>query len=80
MVVSYESLKRELNIEEAKLRSSLEKLELENETLKIREKQLKEPLTAGVDGVVVGIRCTGRKCNTTWREITRLYLQLVEIE
>ena len=50
MVVSYESLKREL-----KLRSSLEKLELENETLKIREKQLKEPLTAGVDGVVVGI-------------------------
>ena len=55
MVVSYESLKRELNIEQAKLRSSLEKLELENETLKIREKQLKEPLTAGVDGVVVGI-------------------------
>lgn len=55
MVVSYESLKRELNIEEAKLRSSLEKLELENETLKIREKQLKEPLTAEVDGVVVGI-------------------------
>lgn len=55
MVVSYESLKRELNLEEAKLRSSLEKLELENETLKIREKQLKEPLTAGVDGVVVGI-------------------------
>lgn len=55
MVVSYESLKRELNIEEAKLRSSLEKLELENETLKIREKQLKDPLTAGVDGVVVGI-------------------------
>lgn len=55
MVVSYESLKRELNIEEAKLRSSLEKLELENETLKIREKQLKEPLTTGVDGVVVGI-------------------------
>lgn len=55
MVVSYESLKRELNIEEAKLRSSLEKLELENETLKIREKQLKEPLTAGVDGIVVGI-------------------------
>lgn len=55
MVVSYESLKRELNIEEAKLRSSLGKLELENETLKIREKQLKEPLTAGVDGVVVGI-------------------------
>lgn len=55
MVVSYESLKRELNIEEAKLRSSLEKLQLENETLKIREKQLKEPLTAGVDGVVVGI-------------------------
>ena len=55
MVVSYESLKRELNIEEAKLRSSLEKLELENEALKIREKQLKEPLTAGVDGVVVGI-------------------------
>ena len=55
MVVSYESLKRELNIEEAKLRSSLEKLELENETLKMREKQLTEPLTAGVDGVVVGI-------------------------
>ena len=60
MVVSYESLKRELNIEEAKLRSSLEKLELENETLKIREKQLKEPLTAGVDGVVVGIDGPGR--------------------
>lgn len=55
MVVSYESLKRELNIEEAKLRSSLEKLELENETLKIRDKQLKEPLTAGVDGVVVSV-------------------------
>ena len=55
MVVSYESLKRELNIEEAKLRSSLEKLELENETLKIRDKQLREPLTAGVDGVVVAV-------------------------
>lgn len=55
MVVSYESLKRELNIEEAKLRSNLEKLELENETLKIREKQLKQPLKAGVDGVVVGV-------------------------
>lgn len=55
MVVSYESLKRELNIEEAKLRSSLEKLELENEILKIRDKQLREPLTAGVDGVVVAV-------------------------
>lgn len=55
MVVSYESLKRELNIEEAKLKSNLEKLQLENETLKLRDKQLRTPLTAGVDGVVVGI-------------------------
>lgn len=53
MVVGYESLKRELNIEEAKLRSQLEKLKLQEETLKKREAQLKEPLKSPIDGVIV---------------------------
>ena len=53
MVVGYESLKRELNIEEAKLRSQLEKLKLQEETLRKREEQLKAPLKSPIDGVVV---------------------------
>ena len=48
MVVGYESLKRELNIEETKLRSQLEKLKLTNEALKAANKQLTAPFTSPV--------------------------------
>ncbi|MGL5577560.1 MAG: efflux RND transporter periplasmic adaptor subunit [Fusobacteriaceae bacterium] len=53
--VSFESLTRELAIEEAKLKSSLEKLELMNEILTRRAEQLKKPLEAPVAGVITGI-------------------------
>lgn len=53
MVVGYESLKRELNIEESKLRSQLAKLKLQEETLKKRDEQLKAPLKSPINGVVV---------------------------
>lgn len=55
MVVGYESLKRELNIEETKLRSQLEKLKLTNEVLKAANKQLTAPFTSPVSGIVVNI-------------------------
>ena len=55
MVVGYESLKRELNIEETKLRSQLEKLKLTNEALKAANKQLTAPFTSPVSGIVVNI-------------------------
>lgn len=55
MVVGYESLKRELNIEETKLRSQLEKLKLTNEALKTANKQLTAPFTSPVSGIVVNI-------------------------
>lgn len=53
--MSYESLKRQLDIDKAQLNSTLEKLKLENEQLIFRDKQLREPLLAGVEGVIVGI-------------------------
>ena len=53
--VSYESLTRELQIEEAKLKSSLEKLQLNNEILVRRAEQLKKPLEAPVAGVITAI-------------------------
>ena len=53
--VSFESLKRQLEIEKAQLNSNLQKLKLENEQLTLRDKQLKHPLVAEVDGVVVGL-------------------------
>lgn len=53
--VSFESLTRELAIEEAKLKSSLEKLALMNEILVRRAEQLKKPLEAPVAGVITGI-------------------------
>ncbi|MGL4653513.1 efflux RND transporter periplasmic adaptor subunit [Cetobacterium sp.] len=53
--VSFESLTRELAIEEAKLKSNLEKLELNNEILTRRAEQLKKPLEAPVAGVITGI-------------------------
>lgn len=53
--VSYESLKRQLDINRAQLNSRLEKLTLENEQLKLRDNQLREPLVAGVEGVVVDL-------------------------
>ncbi|MGL5427422.1 MAG: efflux RND transporter periplasmic adaptor subunit [Cetobacterium sp.] len=53
--VSFESLTRELAIEEAKLKSSLEKLNLMNEILARRADQLKKPLLAAVDGVITSI-------------------------
>lgn len=55
MVVGYESLKRELNIEETRLRSQLEKLKLKNEALKAANKQLTAPFTSPVSGIVVNI-------------------------
>lgn len=53
--VSFESLTRELAIEEAKLKSSLEKLGLMNEILVRRAEQLKKPLEAPIAGVITGI-------------------------
>lgn len=53
--VSFESLTRELQIEEAKLKSSLEKLQLNNEILVRRAEQLKKPLEAPVAGVITTI-------------------------
>lgn len=55
MFVSYESLKRELDINRAQLDSQLEKLKLENETLKLRDKQLREPFISPVSGVIAKI-------------------------
>lgn len=56
--VSFESLTRELQIEEAKLKSSLEKLQLMNEILVRRAEQLKKPLEAPVAGVITTIDVT----------------------
>lgn len=56
--VSFESLTRELQIEEAKLKSSLEKLELNNEILTRRAEQLKKPLEAPIAGVITTIDVT----------------------
>lgn len=56
--VSFESLTRELAIEEAKLKSSLEKLQLMNEILVRRAEQLKKPLEAPVAGVITAIDVT----------------------
>lgn len=53
--VSFESLTRELAIEEAKLASSLEKLQLNNEILVRRAEQLKKPLEAPVAGLITRI-------------------------
>lgn len=58
MVVGYESLKRELNIEESKLRSQLEKLNLNEETLKKRDTQLRETLKSPANGVIVKLDVT----------------------
>lgn len=56
--VSFESLTRELQIEEAKLKSSLEKLELNQEILTRRAEQLKKPLEAPAAGVITAIDVT----------------------
>ena len=53
--VSFESLSRQLAIEEAKLKSNLEKLQLANEILTRRAEQLKKPLEAPIAGVITGI-------------------------
>lgn len=58
MVVSYESLKRELNINEAQLKSQYEKLKLANEILKRRASQLTKALEAPVEGVITKIDVT----------------------
>ena len=58
MVGSYESLKRELGINRAQLDSQLEKLNLENQTLRARDKQLREPFLSPVSGVVTRIDAT----------------------
>lgn len=55
MVVSYESLKRELNINEAQLKSQLEKLKLANEILTRRAQQIGKPLESPVAGVITKI-------------------------
>lgn len=56
--VSFESLTRELQIEEAKLKSTLEKLQLNHEILVRRAEQLKKPLEAPVAGVITAIDVT----------------------
>lgn len=56
--VSFESLTRQLAIEEAKLKSNLEKLELANEILTRRAEQLRKPLEAPVSGVITTIDVT----------------------
>lgn len=53
--VSFESLTRELQIEEAKLKSNLEKLQLNNEILVRRAEQLKKPLESPLAGVITAI-------------------------
>ncbi|MGL5593092.1 MAG: efflux RND transporter periplasmic adaptor subunit [Cetobacterium sp.] len=53
--VSYESLTRQLAIDEAKLKSNLEKLQLMNEILVRRAEQLKKPLEAPVAGIITTI-------------------------
>lgn len=55
MFVSFESLKRELDINKAQLESQLEKLKLENRGLKAANEQLKAPFTSPVAGVVTSI-------------------------
>lgn len=55
MVISYESLKRELNINEAHLKSQYAKLKLTNEILKRRENHLKKPLEAPISGVITKV-------------------------
>ncbi|WP_297488160.1 HlyD family efflux transporter periplasmic adaptor subunit [uncultured Cetobacterium sp.] len=55
MAVSYESLTRELEISEAKLKAQLEKLKLNNDILVRRESQLKQPLLAPIKGVITKI-------------------------
>lgn len=53
--VSFESLTRELEIEEAKLKSSLEKLQLNHDILIRRAEQLRKPLEAPIAGVITAI-------------------------
>lgn len=53
--VSFESLTRELEIEEAKLKSSLEKLQLNHDILTRRAEQLRKPLEAPIAGVITVI-------------------------
>ena len=53
--VSFESLTRELEIEEAKLKSSLEKLQLNHDILIRRAEQLRKPLEAPIAGVITVI-------------------------
>lgn len=55
MIISYESLKRELNINEAQLKSQLEKLKLANEILTRRAEQIGKPLEAPIAGVITKI-------------------------
>lgn len=56
--VSFESLTRELQIEEAKLKSSLEKLQLNHDILTRRAEQLRKPLEAPINGVITAIDVT----------------------
>lgn len=49
---SFDSLKRGLEIEEAKLQSNLEKLQLNEEILKRRAEQIKKPLESPIDGII----------------------------
>lgn len=58
MFVSYESLKRELDINRAQLESQLEKLKLENKSLKAANEELTAPFVAQVAGVVTSIDAT----------------------
>ncbi|WP_418964497.1 efflux RND transporter periplasmic adaptor subunit [Cetobacterium sp.] len=58
LVVSFESLTRELQIEDAKLKSTLKKLQLDQDILTRRAEQLKKPLEAPIAGVITTIDVT----------------------
>ena len=52
MYISYESLKRELDINKTKLVSELEKLKIKNDTLKLSDEELRQPLHSTSSGVI----------------------------
>ena len=55
MYISYESLKRELDINKAKLESELEKLKLKDDSLRLADEELRNPLHSEFSGVISGI-------------------------
>lgn len=58
MIISYESLKRQLKIEETKINSELMKLNLKNKVLLNLEKQVEGPLLSPINGIIYTIDVT----------------------